>query len=240
MAILETKGVKRFFGGLAALNDVNIEVEEKEILGLIGPNGAGKSTFTNVIAGIYFPSGGSVIYQGQDISRMFAHERCRIGIGRTFQIIRPLGGMNLLENIMVGGLFGQGLGQKQARKNAEEICEFVGLKDIHKGVTMLTALEIKKMAISQALATRPKILFLDEVMAGLNTDETMEMIGLAQRINEQGITIVVIEHVMRVIKELTHRVVVLDWGQLLAQGPYEKVSEDPKVISAYLGEDANA
>jgi branched-chain amino acid transport system ATP-binding protein len=240
MAILETKGLKRYFGGLEALNDVSIEVHEKEVLGLIGPNGAGKSTFINVIAGIYLPTEGSIIFDGRDISRMPAHKRCIIGIGRTFQIIRPLEDMNLLENIMVGGLFGQGLGKLQARKNAEEICEFVGLKDIQKGVSMLTALEIKKLAISQALATKPKILFLDEVMAGLNTDETMELIGLAKKINEQGIAIVVIEHVMRVIKELTQRVVVLDWGQLLAQGPYDTVSEDPEVISAYLGEDANA
>jgi len=240
MALLETRGLKRYFGGLAALNDVSIEVHEKEIVGLIGPNGAGKSTFTNVIAGIYLPTEGSIIFEGRDVSRMPAHERCSMGIGRTFQIIRPLEDMNLLENIMVGGLFGQGLGKTQARRNAEDICEFVGLKDMQKGVTMLTALEIKKMAISQALATKPKILFLDEVMAGLNIDETMELIGLAKKINERGITLVVIEHVMSVIKKLTQRVVVLDWGQLLAQGPYDTVSEDPEVIRAYLGEDEHA
>ena len=237
MAILKTQDLTRYFGGLAALSNVSIEIRENEIVGIIGPNGAGKTTLTNVIAGIYIPTIGRIIFKGQDITELPAHRRCRLGIGRTFQLARPLGDMNLLENVMVGALFGQGLGQRQARERAREICEFLGIEEVERDVTRLTALEIKKMEISHALATQPKMLFLDEVMAGLNADETMEMIELVRKINTQGITIVVIEHVMRVIKELTQRVVVLDWGQVIAEGPYEEVSTNSQVISAYLGEE---
>ena len=237
MAILKTEDLTRYFGGLAALSNVSIEIRENEIVGIIGPNGAGKTTLTNVVAGIYIPTNGRIIFKGQDITELPAHRRCRLGIGRTFQLARPLGDMNLLENVMVGALFGQGLGQRQARERAREICEFLGLEEVERDVTRLTALEIKKMEISHALATQPKMLFLDEVMAGLNADETMEMIELVRKINAQGITIVVIEHVMRVIKELTQRVVVLDWGEVIAEGPYEEVSTNSQVISAYLGEE---
>ncbi len=237
MAILKTQDLTRYFGGLAALSNVSIEIRENEIVGIIGPNGAGKTTLTNVIAGMYIPTNGRIIFKGQDITELPAHRRCRLGIGRTFQLARPLGDMNLLENVMVGALFGQGLGQRQARERAREICEFLGIEEVERDVTRLTALEIKKMEISHALATQPKMLFLDEVMAGLNADETMEMIELVRKINTRGITIVVIEHVMRVIKELTQRVVVLDWGQVIAEGPYEEVSANSQVISAYLGEE---
>lgn len=237
MAFLKTQDLTRYFGGLIALKNVSIEIRENEIVGIIGPNGAGKTTLTNVIAGIYLPTNGRIIFDGQDITELPAHRRCRLGIGRTFQLARPLGDMNLLENVMVGALFGQGLGQRQARERAREICEFLGIEEVERDVTRLTALEIKKMEISHALATQPNMLFLDEVMAGLNADETMEMIELVRKINAQGITIVVIEHVMRVIKELTQRVVVLDWGQVIAEGPYEEVSTNSQVISAYLGEE---
>lgn len=237
MAFLKTQDLTRYFGGLIALKNVNIEIRENEIVGIIGPNGAGKTTLTNVIAGIYLPTNGRIIFDGQDITELPAHRRCRLGIGRTFQLARPLGDMNLLENVMVGALFGQGLGQREARERAREICEFLGIEEVERDVTRLTALEIKKMEISHALATQPNMLFLDEVMAGLNADETMEMIELVRKINAQGITIVVIEHVMRVIKELTQRVVVLDWGQVIAEGPYEEVSTNSQVISAYLGEE---
>lgn len=237
MAFLKTQDLTRYFGGLIALKNVSIEIRENEIVGIIGPNGAGKTTLTNVIAGIYLPTNGRIIFDGQDITELPAHRRCRLGIGRTFQLARPLGDMNLLENVMVGALFGQGLGQREARERAREICEFLGIEEVERDVTRLTALEIKKMEISHALATQPNMLFLDEVMAGLNADETMEMIELVRKINAQGITIVVIEHVMRVIKELTQRVVVLDWGQVIAEGPYEEVSTNSQVISAYLGEE---
>jgi branched-chain amino acid transport system ATP-binding protein len=238
MAVLKTENLTRLFGGLAALSQVNMEFREKEILGIIGPNGAGKTTFINVIAGIYLPTEGKIFFNGQDISELPAHRRCRLGIGRTFQLVRPLQGLSLIENVMVGSLFGKGLSQREARKKAEESCEFLGLSNINRDITRMTALEIKKMEIAHALATQPKLLFLDEVMAGLNNDETMEMIELVRKIHSQGITIGIVEHVMRVIRELTDRVVVLDWGEVIAEGPYGEVSNDPRVITAYLGEEA--
>jgi branched-chain amino acid transport system ATP-binding protein len=238
MIALKTEDLTRYFGGLAALNGVSIDIRENEILGIIGPNGAGKTTLINVIAGIYLPTKGRVLFGDQDVTELSAHRRCRLGIGRTFQLVRPLNDLSLVENIMVGALFGQGIGKREAREKALEICEFMGITEVERDVTRLTALEIKKMEIAHALATQPRILFLDEMMAGLNTDETMEVIGLVQKIHSRGITIVVIEHVMRVIKELTHRAVVLDWGGVIAEGPYEEVSSNPQVISAYLGEEA--
>ena len=238
MAILKTEDLTRYFGGLMALNRVNLEFREDEILGIIGPNGAGKTTFINVIAGIYIPTGGKIFFDGQEITDLPAHKRCRLGIGRTFQLVRPLQGLSLLENVMVGSLFGKGLRQREARKKAEELCEFLDLSDITRDITRMTALEVKKMEIAHALATQPKLLFLDEVMAGLNSDETMQMIDLVRKIHSRGIVIGIVEHVMRVIRELTDRVVVLDWGEVIAEGPYKEVSNDPRVITAYLGEEA--
>jgi len=238
MAVLKTENLTRYFGGLAALARVNMEFRENEILGIIGPNGAGKTTFINVISGIYLPTQGKIFFNDQDISERPAHVRCRLGIGRTFQLVRPLQGLSLLENVMVGSLFGKGLSQREAREKAKELCKFLGLSDLSRDITRMTALEIKKMEIAHALATQPKLLFLDEVMAGLSSDETMEMIDLVRKIHSRGITIGIVEHVMRVIRELTHRVVVLDWGEVIAEGPYEKVSNDPRVIAAYLGEEA--
>ena len=238
MAILKTDRLSRHFGGLAALSGVSIEFRHKEILGIIGPNGAGKTTFINVIAGIYLPTEGKIFFENQDVSELPAHKRCHLGIGRTFQLVRPLPGLSLVENVMVGALFGKGLGKKEARSKAEDLCLFLGLTDLSRDITRMTALEITKMEIAHALATQPKLLFLDEVMAGLNGEETMEMIDLVRKIHRQGITIGIVEHVMRVIRELTDRVVVLDWGEVIAEGPYGDVSNDPKVISAYLGEEA--
>jgi branched-chain amino acid transport system ATP-binding protein len=237
MIVLKTENVTRYFGGLMALNRVNMEFRQGEILGIIGPNGAGKTTFINVVAGIYLPTEGKIFFNDQDISELPAHKRCRLGIGRTFQLVRPLPGLSLLENIMVGSLFGKGLGQREARKKAEELCEFLGLPDITRDISRMTALEIKKMEIAHGMATQPKLLFLDEVMAGLNSDETTQMIDLVRKICSRGITIGIVEHVMRVIRELTNRVVVLDWGEIIAEGPYGEVSNDPKVVAAYLGEE---
>jgi branched-chain amino acid transport system ATP-binding protein len=238
MAVLRTENLSRHFGGLAALTRVNIEFKENEIVGIIGPNGAGKTTLINVIAGIYLPTAGKIFFNGRDISELPTHRRCRLGIGRTFQLVRPLPGLSLLENIMVGALFGKGLPQQEARTRAAEICEFLGLPQVTRDIARMTSLEIKKMEIGRALATEPKLLFLDEVMAGLNGDETMEMIALVKKIHSRGITIGIVEHVMRVIRERTDRVFVLDWGEFLAEGPYEEVSNDPRVITAYLGEES--
>ncbi len=238
MAILKTTGLTRQFGGLVALSDVNIEVNESEIVGIIGPNGAGKSTFTNVIAGVYLPTSGKIEFCGQDITTKAAHEKCHSGISRTFQLMRPLIGLNLIQNIMLGAMFGKMHSLKEAHKRSLELCKFLNLEKVERPIAAMTALEIKKMEIARALATEPKLLFLDEVMAGLNKDETMEIIDTVRKIHAQGMAIVIIEHVMRVIRELTHRVVVLEWGKVLCEGPYDKVSSNPRVITAYLGEEA--
>jgi branched-chain amino acid transport system ATP-binding protein len=238
MAILKTMGVTRQFGGLVALSDVSVEVNENEIVGIIGPNGAGKSTFTNVIAGVYLPTAGTIEFCGRDITRNGAHEKCHAGVSRTFQLMRPLVGLNLIENVMLGAMFGKNHPLKKARKESMALCQFLDLKNVERPVSAMTALEIKKMEIARALATEPKLLFLDEVMAGLNKDETMEMIDTVRKIHSQGMTIVIIEHIMRVIRELTHRVVVLEWGKVLCEGTYDKVSSNPRVITAYLGEEA--
>lgn len=237
MSILKGVSITKEFGGLTALNKINFELKENKILGIIGPNGAGKTTLINIVSGIYPPSSGEMIFDGKNITGLPAHLRCRIGIGRTFQIIRPLQDLNLLENIMVGSLFGQGTKKKEARKEALNVCDFMRLSQVERQVGKLTVLEIKKMEIARALLTGPKILFLDEVIAGLNVDETNEMIGLVQKIKDQDVTICIIEHVMRIIKELTDRVIVLNKGEIIARGPYEKVSSNPEVLSAYLGEE---
>lgn len=238
MTILKTTGLTRQFGGLVALSDVSVEVNENEIVGIIGPNGAGKSTFTNVIAGVYLPTAGKIEFCGEDITLKAAHEKCHVGISRTFQLMRPLVGLNMIQNIMVGAMFGKGHSLKESRIKSADLCKFLDLENVTRPISAMTALEIKKMEIARALATEPKLLFLDEVMAGLNKEETMDMIETVRKIHSQGMTIVIIEHVMRVIRELTQRVVVLEWGKVLCEGPYEKVSSDQRVITAYLGEEA--
>ncbi|HPK54133.1 MAG TPA: ABC transporter ATP-binding protein [Smithellaceae bacterium] len=238
MLILKTTGLTRQFGGLIALSDVNVEINENEIVGIIGPNGAGKSTFTNVVAGVYLPTAGTIEFCGRDITMNAAHEKCHAGISRTFQLMRPLTGLSLIENVMLGAMFGRNYSQRESRKKSLEFCEFLNLGNVERPISAMTALEIKKMEIARALATEPKLLFLDEVMAGLNKDETLDMMDTVRKIHAQGMTIIIIEHIMRVIRELSHRVVVLEWGKVLCEGAYEEVSSDQRVITAYLGEEA--
>jgi branched-chain amino acid transport system ATP-binding protein len=233
---LETKGLTRRFGGLVAVNNVSFTLDRGEILGIIGPNGAGKTTFINTVAGIYPASDGSILLDGKDITRSPAHVRARMGIARTFQLIHPLEDLNVLENVMLGFLFCKDMSQRQARREAEALCDSLELSGIGRPVSQITMLETKKMEIAHALANGPEILFLDEVMAGLNADETQAMIALVKGIAaERNIGVGVVEHVMRVIRELTHRVIVLEAGEIIAQGPYEEVSKNPRVIEAYLG-----
>lgn len=238
MVILKTTGLTRQFGGLMALADVSMEVNEHEIVGVIGPNGAGKSTFTNVVAGVYLPTAGKIEFCGRDITVAAAHEKCHAGISRTFQLMRPLSGLNLIENVMLGAMFARNHNLAESRRKSLHFCRFLNLENVERPVSAMTALEIKKMEIARALATEPKLLFLDEVMAGLNKEETMDMMDTVRKIHAQGMTIVIIEHIMRVIRELSHRVVVLEWGKVLCEGTYDQVSCDQRVITAYLGEEA--
>ena len=237
MSILECRAVTKYFGGLAALSGVDFELRQNDILGLIGPNGAGKTTLINVISGLYPPTSGEIVFDGRNITRWPAHMRCRLGIGRTFQIMHPFEDLNLLQNVMVGLLFARGASLKEASRKTREICESLSLSRLDRGVAKLSVLEIKKMEMARALATQPKVLLLDEVMAGLNADETRDMVEAVRRIRTQGVAICVVEHVMGIIKALTDRVVVLDGGQVIAEGTYDEVCSNAKVISAYLGEE---
>jgi branched-chain amino acid transport system ATP-binding protein len=233
---LQTTSLSKSFGGLVAVNDVSFGLSRGEILGVIGPNGAGKTTFINLVSGVYFPTSGTIHFNGRDITNAPAHRRAGMGIARTFQLIHPLEHLDVLENVMLGFLFSRRMGQRQARREAEKLCDSLGLEGLHREVSQITMLETKKMEIAHALANGPEILFLDEVMAGLNIDETRELIRLVRTVaTERNIGMGVVEHVMSVIRELTHRVIVLEAGEIIAEGPYEEVAKNPRVIEAYLG-----
>ncbi|MCF7929396.1 MAG: ABC transporter ATP-binding protein [Spirochaetales bacterium] len=239
MSKLVLQSLTKRFGGLVAVNGVDLEMTEGEILGIIGPNGAGKTTLINLISGIHVPTSGNVFFDGKDISTFPAHERSKMGIARTFQLIHPLENLTALQNVMIGFMFAQGMNQKDAGVAAQKTCESLKLEHVERDVGQLTILETKKMEIAKTLACGPKVLFLDEVMAGLNSDETKDLIETVKRIaQEHNLAIGVVEHVMGVIKMLTARVIVLDAGEIIAQGPYNEVSQKPEVIKAYLGGEA--
>lgn len=236
MHSLETRSLARRFGGLVAVNGLSFSLDRGEILGVIGPNGAGKTTLINLVAGLYRPTSGAILFEGRDVTGVPAHGRARMGIGRTFQLVHPLESLDVLENVMLGFVFCRGLGLRAARKEAEALCETLRLGGLSRELSQITMLETKKLEIARALAGGPSVLFLDEVMAGLNSDETRELIELVKGMaRSRNIGVGVVEHVMGVIKELTHRVLVLEAGELIAEGPYEEVVKDRRVIEAYLG-----
>ncbi|MGJ8454353.1 ABC transporter ATP-binding protein [Pseudothermotoga sp. U03pept] len=237
MELLRVEGVTKSFGGLVAVNNITFEVRANEILGIIGPNGAGKTTLTSLVAGTLQPSSGKIFFDGKDITEVPAHTKAKLGISRTFQTVRPLRDFTALENLVVGALFAKGEKLGKAVESAKEICEFLnfGRKDLYPD--KLTVFELKKLEIARAVVSNPRILFLDEVMAGLNHEEMKEMIKIVKIMRDRGMTICVIEHVMSVISELTDRVIVLDRGEIIAQGPYQVVSQNKRVITAYLGEE---
>lgn len=236
--LLKTEKLTKSFGGLIAVKSVDLKVNEGEILGIIGPNGAGKTTLTNLISGVFYPTEGRIHFEDKDITFVPAHLRARMGIARTFQLVRLLRDFTAFENVVVSCLFAKGESLREARKSARKICELVELDQPERRLDRLTVFELKKLEIARALGCQPKLLILDEVMAGLNFEEMQRMIQLVKSLREKQITICVIEHVMSVISQLTDRVVVLDRGEIIAEGPYERVAHDPKVITAYLGEEA--
>jgi branched-chain amino acid transport system ATP-binding protein len=240
MAILETKHLSMHFGELAALESVNLSVNRGEILGLIGPNGAGKTTFFNCITGFLNATRGDIVFDGQDITRLGPHTVCRLGICRTFQIVQSFSEMSVLENVMMGA-FCRHARTKVAGERAEEILEFTGLAGKrHQLAGSLTLADQKRIELARTVATEPKVMLLDEVMAGLNPTETEEAIGLIRRIHEKGMTLVVVEHVMEVIMNISHRIAVFDSGKLIAEGAPEEVVRNERVIKAYLGEEYHA
>ncbi len=238
MSLLEIQSVSKRFGGLQALNRVSLHVEDGEIVGLIGPNGAGKTTLFNVINGVYRPEAGRVIFRGRDITGRPPYEIARLGIARAHQIVRPLNELTVLENVMVGACFGrENRSLREAQEIAQAVLEQVGLagkRDVE--AARLNVAEKKRLELARALAARPHLLLLDEVLAGLNPAEVAAMLEVIRAIRASGITILMIEHLMHAIMNVSDRIVVLDYGEVIAEGAPQEIAHHPKVIEAYLGD----
>jgi branched-chain amino acid transport system ATP-binding protein len=226
-----------------AVRTVDLAVQEGEILGLIGPNGAGKTTLFNLITGVYRPTGGTVKLAGQDITRMAPPKRCKLGIARTFQLVRPFQNLTVLENVAVGRIYGRepAHSRKQADREAMGLLETVGLAERHQLIAhQLTLVDRKRLELARALASRPRLLLLDELLAGLNPSEVLAALDLIGRIRAAGTTIVMVEHLVKAVFGISDRVVVLTAGEKIAEGVPSAVAADPTVVDAYLGTDDDA
>jgi branched-chain amino acid transport system ATP-binding protein len=236
--LLQLESVSKSFSGLMAVNRVSLTVQRGEILGLIGPNGAGKTTLFNIVAGSIRPDSGRILFEGQDITKRSASQRCKLGIARSFQIVRPFPDLTVLANVAVGRVYGRGgvWNRRRAEAGAMEHLERVGLADraeVH--AKHLTLVDRKRLELARALATNPTVLLLDELVAGLNPTEVLQAMDLIRELRASNITIVMVEHVMSAIFGLSDRIVVMNAGERIAEGTPDEVTNNPRVIDAYLG-----
>ena len=243
MQILEGERVTKYFGGLAAVSNVDFNVEQGEVFGLIGPNGAGKTTLFNLISAALIPKPGNIKFKGKNITGKKPYQICRMGIARTFQTVKIFSNMPVLENVRLGSFFGTSpsMSSAEATREAGESLEFVGLSAISATPARdLTLANQKRLEVARALATKPELVLLDELMAGLNATEIAEAMELVSRIRDRGITVVMIEHVMKAIMNICDRIIVLHHGEKIAEGTPQEVANSKTVIEVYLGEQADA
>jgi len=236
--LLELKQVSRSFGGLAAVKAVDLHVDIGEIVGLIGPNGAGKTTLFNLITGTYRPNTGNVLFEGADVTRLQPDARCRLGIARTFQLVRPFPNLTVLDNVTVGSVYGRqpARSRRAGEASARESLALIGLEGrADQLARSLTLVDRKRLELARALATQPKLLLLDELLAGLNPSEVVLAMELVRRIRDSGVTIVMVEHLVKALFGVSDRVAVLSAGEKICEGTPEAVAQDARVIDAYLG-----
>ncbi|MDH4135282.1 MAG: ABC transporter ATP-binding protein [Anaerolineae bacterium] len=239
MRILEGEGVTKYFGGLAAVSNVDFNVDQGEVVGLIGPNGAGKTTLFNLISGALVPKPGATKFKGENITGLKPHQICKMGVARTFQSVKVFANMPVLENVLLGSLFGtsNSVSSADAAREATGLLEFVGLSAVRATPAKdLTLANQKRLEVARALATKPEILLLDELMAGLNPTEVAQAMELVTRIRDKGITIFMIEHVMKAIMSICDRIIVLHHGKKIAEGTPQEIAVSRTVIEVYLGE----
>ncbi|UCE56943.1 MAG: ABC transporter ATP-binding protein, partial [Desulfobacterales bacterium] len=239
MKVLEGEGVTKYFGGLAAVFDVNFHVDQGEVFGLIGPNGAGKTTLFNLISAALTPKSGVIKFKGENITGLKPHQICRLGVARTFQTVKIFANLPVLDNVVLGSLFGtsNAISSADAEREATELLEFVGLSAVKATPAKdLTLASQKRLEVAGALATKPELLLLDEIMAGLNPTEVAQAMELVTRIRDKGITIIMIEHVMKAIMSVCERIMVLHHGRKIAEGTPQEITTSKTVIKVYLGE----